>query len=353
MNRPLLIAAIGAAVVAAAVGLNVLLWQEEEKAPVEQQAVASEGARQEPATKPEPAPPVPVTPSFDVVRVNPKGDTVMAGRADPGSTVLIMDGDKVIGQVTADDRGEWVFVPDQPLPPGSRRLSLEMRREGAEPVDSANEVLLVVPEPGKDIAGQEAAKPTQALALLVPRQGTGPAVVLQKPSATVPELAAPSFPSPSSTAAGPVGPGLTLDTVSYDDAGRLSISGHAPPGAMVQLYIDNRFVGRSTSGEDGVWSVSPETPVQPGLYTLRADQVDDAGKVLARVVIPFARSVPLAAMSPGTFVIVQPGNSLWRLARRAYGTGFQYTVIYDANREQIKDPDLIFPGQVFALPASN
>ncbi len=57
------------------------------------------------------------------------------------------------------------------------------------------------------------------------------------------------------------------------------------------------------------------------------------------------------AVCDATTVVVQPGNSLWRIARRSYGSGWDYTVIYEANREQIRNPDLIYPGQVFALPA--
>ena len=91
--------------------------------------------------------------------------------------------------------------------------------------------------------------------------------------------------------------------------------------------------------------------MEPGLYTLRADQVDEGGKVLARVSIPFSRAEPLTTMAAGTYVIVQPGNSLWRIARRTYGSGFAYTEIYGANLDQIKDADLIFPGQIFSLPA--
>ncbi|MCM0019941.1 MAG: LysM peptidoglycan-binding domain-containing protein, partial [Tagaea sp.] len=48
-----------------------------------------------------------------------------------------------------------------------------------------------------------------------------------------------------------------------------------------------------------------------------------------------------------------PGNSLWRISRRIYGEGLRYTTIYAANREQIRDPDLIFPGQIFAVPKTN
>jgi len=86
---------------------------------------------------------------------------------------------------------------------------------------------------------------------------------------------------------------------------------------------------------------------------LRADEVDNAGKVQARIELPFARAEPLDTMPPEPFVIVQPGNSLWRLARRAYGSGFRYTTIFAANKKQITDPDMIFPGQVFAVPATN
>jgi nucleoid-associated protein YgaU len=118
----------------------------------------------------------------------------------------------------------------------------------------------------------------------------------------------------------------------------------------VQLYLDSRFIGRDSADDAGAWSLSPDAPVAPGLFTLRADQVNADGKVLARVSLPFSRAAILTEMRSGTFVIVQPGYSLWRLARKTYGNGFGYTVIYEANREQIKDADMIFPGQVFTLP---
>ncbi len=51
--------------------------------------------------------------------------------------------------------------------------------------------------------------------------------------------------------------------------------------------------------------------------------------------------------------MVRPGNNLWRIARDTYGDGTRYTVIYGANRGQIGDPDLIYPGQIFTLPPKN
>lgn len=74
---------------------------------------------------------------------------------------------------------------------------------------------------------------------------------------------------------------------------------------------------------------------------------------MARISLPFSRAEPPGDLPPEPFVIVQPGNSLWRMARRTYGSGFNFTTIYQANRDQIKDPDMIFPGQVLALPSAN
>ena len=52
----------------------------------------------------------------------------------------------------------------------------------------------------------------------------------------------------------------------------------------------------------------------------------------------------------GRSVIIQPGDYLWRIARERYGSGIQYTLIYEANKDQIRDPDLIYPGQIFEVP---
>src|SRR3546814_15617451 len=92
--------------------------------------------------------------------------------------------------------------------------------------------------------------------------------------------------------------------------------------------------------------------VPPGRYRLRADAVDASGRTRGRVQLPLERAGPRTDLPPGELAIVQPGNSLWRIARRTYGQGIRYTVIYEANRNLIGDPDLIFPGQRLTLPES-
>ena len=359
-NPLAIVAAVGAAAIATAIGVNVVLWQDEaEKSPVPATVTASDKARAASDKTPvesakDTKPDSEGLPAFDVVRVGPNGDTVIAGRARPGSKVIILDNGEPIGGVVADGRGEWVFVPDKPLSPGSRELSLKMIIPGKEGIVSSDVVVLVVPERDKDIAGRDTEKTPGALALKTPSKG-GPDTLMQSPGGAL-ALKVPRKGGPSTLMQSPGGPrpkGLSIETLDYDDSGRLIITGRADAKAWVNVYLDNVFIGQGMANEDGLWRLSPEKTVEPGLYTLRADQVDGSGKVLARISMPFSRAEPITIAQPEPFVIVQPGNSLWRLARRAYGYGTRYTVIFQANKDQIKDPDLIYPGQVFALPATN
>lgn len=270
----------------------------------------------------EPEKPDFIAPSFDVVRINPGGDAVIAGRATPGAMVEIMDGDTVIGTVKADPRGEWVFLPDEPLKAGEVELSLRSRDENGNIIQSEDVVVLIVPE------GEG-----EAIAMSMPRDGKGAVKPMQLPKGD--DLV------------------LSIDTVNYDEEGELHLSGRAPSDAIVQLYLNEDFLGKALADETMRWSLSPETVITPGIYTLRADHVDEAGNVLNRVKIPFSRAEASPDIPKDRQFVVQPGNSLWRISRNLYGSGFDYVVIYQANKEQISDPDLIYPGQVFEIPSSS
>ena len=279
----------------------------------------------------------PNKPSFDVVRLSQQGDSVMAGRAKPGSTVEILAGDEAIGTVTADERGEWVFLPTEPLPPGNHELSLRAKGAEGDEFRSDHVVVLVVPKKGEDIAGRPTEEDSQPLALLVPSEGgDGTTTILQKPT---------SVPGGVETESGD----LALDSVDYDDKGDLALSGRGKPNASVRVYLNNDFVGEAPVDEAGRWQAKPPENVDPGVYDLRVDQVVEE-TVVSRLELPFSRSGPITALKDEQLIIVQPGNSLWRIARRTLGEGLAYTVIYDANKNQIRDPDLIYPGQIFQVP---
>src|SRR5207302_195193 len=117
-------------------------------------------------------------PSFDIVRIEPGGQAVIAGRAMPGDRVRVLDGDKPIGEVTADARGEWVLLPDAPIAPGNRQLSLEAAgRDGGPARRSGDVVALSVLPPAS------AKQSPSALAVLLPGDPSQPSRVLQQPDA--------------------------------------------------------------------------------------------------------------------------------------------------------------------------
>lgn len=318
-----------------------------------------------------------VPPSFDVVRVNPSGDAVIAGRAQPGALVTILDRGAALGSVTADGRGEWVFLPNAALAPGQHDFTLESSGPGMPKLESSSSVVVIVPEVAKDIAGRASDQQAGALAIEVPKSGEGPTRVLNVPNA-----------SPDAVSTESKGP--EISAIDYDADGRAILSGRAPSGARLFVYVDNKPIGETTAAEDGSWAFTPKAAIAPGLHVIRVDQVDESGKVLARAETPFEQAaLPLAAATGGAEqetvagsdgtastgtetasaggeaasgdatataggkIVVQPGNSLWKLARDSYGAGVRYTVIYEANKDQITNPDLIYPGQVFSVPPEN
>ena len=59
---------------------------------------------------------------------------------------------------------------------------------------------------------------------------------------------------------------------------------------------------------------------------------------------------PAAAAAPMSTYVVVKGDTLSKIAQRAYGDARQWRKIYEANKDMIKDPDLIYPGQSFRIP---
>ena len=154
-------------------------------------------------------------------------------------------------------------------------------------------------------------------------------------------------------------PEIFLDTISYDEEGALTLTGRGVPSGVVRLYLNNAVIGETTTDALGAWSYDASA-IEPGVYTLRVDQLNaDASKVLARMETPFKREARSklqeqlsAAESPARInvVTVQPGNTLWGISRERYGQGILYVQVFEANRDKIRDPDLIYPGQIFNLP---
>ena len=258
-------------------------------------------------------------PRFDIVRVDRSGFAVIAGVAAPGSTVTLYANEEELQQVTAGADGAWAINTDTPLDAGPVELTLSMETTDGLSIVSDETIVVYVPE-------NETDQP-----LILRTTPGGASEVLQRPT----------------DQPGGLGP-LSLDTIDYDDAGSVIFSGSATPGTTVQVFANRNFIDQAVAGDDGRWTLS--TTIVPGRYTLQVVQLDEFGEPAYAIEVPFERASFDNVVFRDGNVVVQPGNSLWVISRKAYGEGGQYTIIYEANADQIRDPDLIYPGQIFSVP---
>ncbi len=504
IGGPQVLAAAVVAVALAAVGALAIITGKTPEAPAPLAALPAP-VESAPAAAPAPAEPVAAPaveapqeramPAFDVVRVDAEGNATIAGRAEAGDQVaLLLDGLE-IAKAAADGAGAFVFLTT--LPPADVPRSLSLQATGADGAARVSDVeAIVAPFAGPvavAAAEAEAAKPEEAATEAAPETTaeTAAAAGEASESAATAEVAAAGsttaeaaasavdkpLAAPAVVMAGPQGievkqaasaaESLAIDAISYTDTGDVEIAGRAPGRGFVRLYLDNKVVTESKIAEDGTWRTAL-TSVEAGIYTLRVDEVDSAGKVVSRVETPFRREAPevlakltkaqtaetqgaetqgaatqgaetqateaqtaeaqtaeaqatepqateaqaaeaqaaeaQAAGTPATetqatetqatetqatepqavgtqaadtqaagtqpkqasataaaaapqpapkrvqAITVQPGNTLWAIARERYGSGMLYVRLFDANKDAIRDPDLIYPGQVFTIP---
>jgi nucleoid-associated protein YgaU len=181
-----------------------------------------------------------------------------------------------------------------------------------------------------------------------PAQPSAPAPVLKSTAEGVERL---------DTAPPQVMTNVALDTIGYSDQGDVQLAGRAQPDTSeVRVYLNNNAVISLPVDQEGRWRGDLPN-VDEGVYTLRVDELSRAGDVTSRVETPFKRESPevLAAATEGlsgplSAVTVQKGDTLWAISRERYGDPLLYVKVFEANSGNIRDPDLIYPGQVFDLP---
>ena len=397
--------------------------------------------------QPDPAAPPLAAPSFDLVRVEPDGTAVIAGRAAPASTVTVLLDEAELDSFTVAGTGEFVSFLSLPPSTAPRVMTLRAALDG-QSVLSEDQIILAPtgstpapePQPEQDLAEGSATAPE-------PMTQTAPTATAEQPapaaadttvaqggpdsaaaSETAPAQPAPAetvetadapqpAPVPGDTALAPAQPStpeaepaqgtapvasetapeaapapvvapvavlragaggveliqpatapepavmdeVALDTIGYTETGDVLISGRAGVLSVVRVYLDNRAVTDLSAGEDGRWKGQLDG-VEPGVYILRLDEVDAAGQVVSRLETPFKREAPEVLRAPAAgdgdpgaaplvrAVTVQKGDTLWAISRARYGEGVLYVRVFEANRDRIRDPDLIYPGQVFAIP---
>ena len=396
-----------------------------------------------------------VLPTFDVLRVEPDGSTVIAGRAGPGVTVEIVNGDAVLSKAVAGAGGEFAAILDNPLPPGDHQLAL--RATGADGTVALSGEVATVSVP-KDKTGQLLAMistPGQASRLLT--------IPAPADAASAPDAAkAGTAPAPAPSASAASSNGAVIVNAVEIEGDKLFVAGQTRPGVKLRAFAGNTLIGEGTADASGNFVVDGAVPLSPGDHMIVVELLDASGNVIVKSSVPFNRpegnqvaavasggvvaadlgetggKVPgkeelaaarsatelalkalaeflpdsdasaaakaqsaaasaaaakaLAALSalpsdasavskalasisasidsvtkpapaaPATAqqqaplapsdnaVIIRRGDTLWQISRRLYGQGVRYTTIYLANQKDIRNPDLIEPGQVFTVP---
>jgi nucleoid-associated protein YgaU len=180
-----------------------------------------------------------------------------------------------------------------------------------------------------------------------------------------------------------------FDIARIERTGDAVIAGRAAPGSTVELLRNGERHDRAVVNQSGQFvMVPPRLPIGNYELTLRSRQPDGKQATSKQSVVvalddatsssgalgssqaqqpsqlgvsklPFATAAAVptdegpqaAAVVPkvGT-TVVSRGDSLWRISRVTYGAGMRYAVVYKANRDQIRNPNRIYPGQIFVLP---
>lgn len=452
------------------------------------------------------------TPTFDVLRVEPDGSAVIAGKAQPGAKLEILSNGKVVAQTTIDGTGDFAAVFDNPLPPGDHELVLRSTDASGKATQSeevatvsvpdgkTGELLAMVSKPGK--ASRVLAMPEAAPPALQPQ-----AAPSQQPAAT-PEPSANTASAPlagtaAPSATAPLTSSVQVTAVEFEGS-KIFVAGSAPAGSTVRALVDDREIGKSITEASGHFVVEGDVDLSVGSHIITVEELNADGTAKVRVRVPFERPqtdqatvamqtpsasssatttaapaenqstasdraafeklradvakafgilsnlykdqatpaldqaiagrsavviglkslsefrtaaatepaftafagditakarqlltsveawpndvaaigkgiaslasrlaelhitapaapAPRAPAGPQTFeqaplaesqnsVIIRRGDTLWQISRRVYGQGVRYTTIYLANEDQIKNPDLIEPGQIFGVP---
>ena len=327
------------------------------------------------------------SPKFDLFSIDSSGLATIAGKGLAGQDLeIVLDG-QVIAVVIPDDNGEFAIILDLGISNKPRSLVLRSRHKDGREVVS-EETVLITPiletdEQDKNIIVAEESSDANPDKPKVEENNeedtieinslnkteTVESKELDTSNVSVAIVSSKDLKviSPAVQTNAPKVSDVIIDAISYDAEGEVLLSGRGVVDQHIRIYVDNKPVKTRSIEADGTWSMDLQE-IDAGVYILRIDQLESDGVVTSRTETPFqketnqvakqmaalannevADSTPQIGIGLST-VIIQPGYTLWAVARKTYGFGIQYVRIYHANKDQIRDPDLIYPGQIFKLP---
>ncbi|MDB5588372.1 MAG: hypothetical protein JWP26_3342 [Devosia sp.] len=321
-----------------------------------------------------PAKPVPdvavsgVSPTIDAIEI--EGDkSFFAGGGLEGAVMRLYVDGKYIADATVAD-GRWLIEAGKVLIKPTQRIRVDMLKAGTADVTARAEVDFQVELPADKptaIAAAEPAKPT----VVVPEE-TAPASDLAEIATPSTTPTADDKAAPTELAANTVAPSATSEDKSgQSSAAPPAVVADVKPAEQPAAAIDNAVKPEAAAtapvetataetttptvpaeaSEPAVAASEPAvTQAAPHLQTAEAKPAVPVAEGDVPTMVAVAVGDPETARFASGKAIIRRGDNLWTIARRVYGAGIKYTTIYEANNGQIRNPNRIYPGQVFDLP---
>ncbi len=237
-------------------------------------------------------------PSFDVLRVEPDGSTVIAGRAVPHSTLEVTDGATTVAKVDVGQSGDFAAILDKPLAPGDHALILKSTDKDGKvstsletatvsvPADKNGKLLALITKPGE--ASRVIAMPS------APPAGSAATADTAKPGAATTAPAAAQTVSANAAAgaaAGAASPRAMATCGSRPSRSKVrnSSSRASKAGIALRGEADGALIGKTKAGTDGHFVIEGTMPLSLGDHKIAVEALSAAGDVLARVEVPFNR----------------------------------------------------------------
>lgn len=253
------------------------------------------------------------TPMFDIVRIEPSGNVVVAGRWIANKNISVLIDDKIVATERTDQNGEFVYAPTRAFEPGNYTISLV----GSDPETKSEEnVFIYISDRGYE----------NSISLLMTNDGS---TLLQAPSLLV-------------------NGDLNVSKIDYLSTGRIVVTGDALPRLRVSMSLNDKYLGFAKVSDHKHFGLGADVgQLETGKkYTLTIRLHDGDGRTIAQVGHTFV--MPEMTGDDNTYYTVRKGDCLWIIARNFLRRGVLFSII--AERNNITNPDLIFPKQVLQIP---
>ena len=281
-------------------------------------------------------------PKVDILKVDPDGSFIIAGKAKPNSKINLLEKGSIIESAKVDDSGSWVIVSKENLGVGDNLLTLGQSNPDGTLTQSEEIYITKIDE-------KNFSKP---IVIEILNSKAGEISILQTPSLHNSDLENNSDIDLAKKSK-IKNEDFNIFSISFNETGYLSIQGVASYGKSIDIKVnDYSIYNIILNNNNPNWIFNSDYELKFGMHKLVAT-LKSEDDILSKIEMPFMRSEMPSTDFPENFILIKPGDMLWTISYRLYGNPLKYIEIYKENQDQITNPDLIFPGQVFTLPKEN